>query len=107
MFEHPGKRIKLLAHILFWFNLGFFFILAFFLGFPENRWGETVFSAIPFLVTLIGGAIFACVTGLLLYGYGELIDGTQSVAESVHNLTELTRKLIENTAEQAQESTSK
>ncbi len=99
MFEYPGMRIKLIARMLFWAILGVAIVLAIVLGFSKDWRGHLKFHAIPFFASLCSGSIMAATSGLFLFGYGELIESTQSTAESMSELTELMQKLVENTAD--------
>ncbi|MBE6945028.1 MAG: hypothetical protein E7459_02945 [Ruminococcaceae bacterium] len=102
MLKRPMKPISRIILTLLIFLYFSSVLLAIHLGFSENKWGEIEFSFIRFLCALFGGTIVTAVTTLSLHLFGELIDSAKNTAESMRELTELTRKLAENTAGQEQ-----
>ena len=72
MFNDPGDKIKKISIAWFIILTIASVILAFALGIDSYRG----FCAEYFFPLLIGGPLFAYVSGLLLYGFGELVEGS-------------------------------
>lgn len=92
MFEEPGEKLKKLAVILFWGISIVSVILAFTLGIERVHYTSsvsglvyttTVFHDVLFFSLLLGGPLGAYIVGLLLTGFGELVDNSEKVAEEL------------------------
>ena len=83
MFENPGEKLKNLSGIFFAIGVIAAIVLAFLFGIQEEVYGsyytrtEMVFKPIPFFGVLIGGILVSYTEGLILYGFGELIENTK------------------------------
>ena len=74
MFDDPGAKLKNVAVIEFAVIAAVSFIMAFVLGIHGDD-----FRPLPFFLLLIGGPLFAYLSALVLYGFGELIDNTEAL----------------------------
>ena len=87
MFNNIGSKIKTLAKVLFWGEIFLSLIIAvgFFIIYLvlSLRNTEDVRMLIAGIVYLIAGPIFALINGLLLYGFGELIEKTVSIERNI------------------------
>ena len=87
MFNNIGSKIKTLANVLFWGGIFLSLIIAvgFFIIYLvlSLRNTEDVRMLIAGIVYLIAGPIFALINGLLLYGFGELIEKTVSIERNI------------------------
>lgn len=85
MFTCPGKKIKKVAFILFWFALilnliGACCLLVFMV---EGTSVDPLISFMLFLLQLFLGSVAAWVGALLVYGFGDLIDRANSIDEKI------------------------
>ena len=92
MFEEPGEKLKKLAVILFWGIMIVSVILAFTLGIEGVHYTSsvsglvyttTVFHDVLFFSLLLGGPLGAYILGLVLSGFGELVENSEKVAEDL------------------------
>lgn len=84
MFDNVGNRIKVLSKVIFWVYLVISIILGIVLivGGFESDYDS---SALSFrgLTLIITGPIVGWIIGLLMYGFGELIEKTSYIERSV------------------------
>ena len=91
MFDRVGKQIKDLAKsiahfILFLFLLGAIAVVVVAVSYAEDfRFLNFLCSLLPALLVLGIGYIVAWLSGLMLYGFGELIDRAASIDEKLGN----------------------
>ncbi len=81
MFKNISGKIKAFAAVFFWLVTIVGVILAFVFGWTEefSSYGRYCqFHADRFFPLFIGSPIFAWISSLLLYGFGEIIDHTAS-----------------------------
>lgn len=76
MFNNPSKKIKIIAIILFVFNVVLSFIMAFLFG-KDPEWSSYHFHFGFFLLILLFSLFFGYVLSLLVYGFGQLIENTE------------------------------
>lgn len=81
MFENIGRKIKVLAQVVFWVGV----IGSCVAGLAVLAKME---SAIGLLIMLGGGAT-ALISGWLAYGFGELIDKTTEIAQNANTLPKI------------------
>lgn len=81
MFENIGRKIKVLAQVVFWVGV----IGSCVAGLVVLVKME---SAIGLLIMLGGGAT-ALISGWLAYGFGELIDKTTEIAQNANTLPKI------------------
>ena len=80
MFKDCGKKIKIVASVWFWLIAIGSFIGAIVLWTE----GDDVLIGIGF-GTLFAGILFAFVSALLIYGFGQLIENSDKIADSIQN----------------------
>lgn len=80
MFDNIGKNIKELARVLCWVGVIVNIILGFvmFAKAGDSYYAEGLFMSLGF-VFLIVGPIISIINGMLIYGFGELIDNNVEV----------------------------
>ena len=69
MFKNIGKKLKVLAHVLFWVEL---------IGAAVG--GLVMIEDLVALPVIAGGILVAWVSSMFIYGFGELIDKTCEIA---------------------------
>lgn len=86
LFGSPGKKIKLLAKILFWVIIAAGVIFSFAVA-DEVRDVE----AFPvFLLTIVISVAVAWVNGLFLYGFGEIIEQLETANKRLRDVAKNT-----------------
>lgn len=97
MFAHPGKKLMTAAKIIFWLGAAASALYSAFVvlvNVAGVAWFESSGVSVPASVstasaiasaalTLVFGLFAAWVTALILYGFGKLIENSESVAASV------------------------
>ena len=79
MFNHIGKKIKMLAIIQTWLGIAASLIAAVILaGFVEEN--NIAVGIIIFIV----GSVVAWMSSFLLYGFGQLVDNSDIIAENTY-----------------------
>ena len=80
MFDNIGKNIKELARVLCWVGVIVNIILGFviFVKAGDSYYAEGLFMSLGF-VFLIVGPIISIINGMLIYGFGELIDNNVEI----------------------------
>ena len=80
MFTDPGKKIKILAKVFFAVMTVASIILAFVFGtyssYSFRSGSSTEFIHAIFWPLLLGGPLFAYISSLFIYGFGQLIENT-------------------------------
>ncbi|MBQ9866070.1 MAG: hypothetical protein IJM34_03540 [Lachnospiraceae bacterium] len=101
MYDDVGKKIKVIAKVACWVGIAFSVIT----GIQAGRLiggltGE--FSFGTFFGTAIGGAFLSWLLSLFLYGFGELIENTNSIARRFEEISIVseTKHIKENNNEQ-------
>lgn len=93
MFEDPGEKLKKLAVVLFWGITIVCVILAFTLGIERVHhtssvsglvYTTSIFHDVLFFSLLLGGPLGAYILGLILTGFGELVENSEKVSEDLH-----------------------
>lgn len=89
MFDNIGKNIKELARVLCWVGVIVNIILGFvmFAKAGDSYYAEGLFMSLGF-VFLIVGPIISIINGMLLYGFGELIEKAISIDTKLENNNE-------------------
>lgn len=89
MFDNIGKNIKELAQILSWLGVIESIILAIvmFVKAGDSYYAEGLFASLGF-VFLIVGPIISIINGMLVYGFGELIEKAISIDTKLENNNE-------------------
>ena len=77
--ENSGKTVKLIAKITFFVNLALTFVIAILEG---DALPDRLEVTIPFLIIVLG-AMISYISYVLLYAFGELVENSKIVAESV------------------------
>ena len=80
MFDEIGKKIKSLAQILCWVGVIAYIILAIvmFVKAGDSWRTEDLFKGLGWFF-LIVGPIISVIEGMLIYGFGELIDSNMDI----------------------------
>lgn len=91
MFSNVGKKIKILAWIVFVAGIAYSLYLGLttIFGFGGTDNLSSTLSLISGLLTIFAGIISSGITMLLLYGFGELIDKTCATYNEIHLLKRL------------------
>lgn len=100
MFKNPGKSIKNLANIVFWIVLIGAFIAFFYVLFMQP-YPDSIANPIIACGWLLGGIASAYIAGLLLYGFGQLIDSAESIESNSSILTKKLENQIESLSDDA------
>ena len=89
MFDNIGKNIKELARVLCWVGVIVNSILGLvmFVKAVDSYYAEGLFASLGF-VFLIVGPIISIINGMLLYGFGELIEKAISIDTKLENNNE-------------------
>ena len=89
MFDNIGKNIKELARVLCWVGVIVNIILGFvmFAKAGDSYYAEGLFMSLGF-VFLIVGPIISIINGMLLFGFGELIEKAISIDTKLENNNE-------------------
>ena len=83
MFENAGGKIKALAIFLFVIGIICSLICAVVFGrTAPDRWGDTKFNFLSFILILAGGGLSSFVSSLFLYAFGDITENIQSIAFS-------------------------
>lgn len=79
MFKNIGKKIKMLAKIICWFQISLYALAGFiliFVGIIDN----TMWYFIPTgIATALLGALFAWIASFFMIGYGELVQSVTNI----------------------------
>ena len=81
MFYNVGRTIKILAKIFMWLGIGASTITGIYYWTQTTKYNEWLF--VVGLLILIVGVLGSLVTGILLYGYGNLIEDTAKIRSKV------------------------
>lgn len=92
-FKNSGRRIKTLAKVCFIILIIASVVLAFVFGWAEESsyWGYTTYTYFypeRFFPILVGGPLYAWISSLLLYGFGELIENSKSAKDKASSIDE-------------------
>ena len=101
MYDDVGRKIKVIAKVACWGGIVFFVIIGFQAGsLLEEITGE--FNIGIFLGAAIGGSFLSWLLSLFLYGFGELIENTNSIARRFEEISIVseTKHIKENNNEQ-------
>lgn len=82
MFNHIGKKIKIVALVFFWLDVIVLAAYGFYVAYMGRvylNW-TAVKAILHFWGYLMIGIITAWLGSILLYGFGELVDSNQSIA---------------------------
>lgn len=77
--KNSGKKVKLIAKILFFVNLALTFIIAILEG---DALPDELEVAVPLFIIVIG-VMISIITYVLLYAFGDLVENSKTVAESM------------------------
>ena len=85
MFDHPGEKIKTIAKVWFWIQgAGSTLLLFVSLLLATRGWRdveEVVISFLLFIIAVVLSWVFAWLTCIFVYGFGQLIDDTEKNKE--------------------------
>ena len=83
MFQNAGGKIKTLAVVLFVIGIIGSLVCAVVFGrTAPDRWGETQFSFLSFILILAVGVLSSFISSLFLYAFGDIADNIQVIASS-------------------------
>ncbi|MGN1039903.1 MAG: hypothetical protein ACI4QL_00575, partial [Candidatus Fimimonas sp.] len=85
MFENIGRKIKVLAQIVFWVGVVGSCIAGGVLAKMESPIG---------LLIMFGGSATALIISWLTYGFGELIDNSQSIVDNTKCIINNTKAVV-------------
>ena len=79
MFEKVGKKIKEWATFFTWIGIGGFIIVAIIMFYIAADSYDEEYTIIGF-VFLIAGPLTSWINGMLMYGFGEIVDGISELS---------------------------
>ena len=84
MYKHIGHKIKVLAQVIAWLGIIGSCILGIAAGLSLGYAADEAILGILLGILVAGlGSLFAWIGGFLLYGFGQLVDNSDKMAESI------------------------
>lgn len=97
LFDDIGKKIKLIAKIIFWLSIACLVCFLFMVLIAENEPAEKLIA----LVTALFVCLFMCFGAFLVYGFGEIVENLEmtlfklgGLNTTINNVAEQTNKKL-------------
>lgn len=85
MFSNIGRKIKILAMVVFWFGLAAAAIVVVYGLYNTTSPGEGLLIVLPAVVWIVLAVMMG---SLVLYGFGELVDRAKHIREKMGDIAE-------------------